>query len=112
MPEPEPPQESEDAFDRAVDRHLAIFYRDPTLWPVLVAAIGAVLTLGASTLVFAVRERRPYALAALVVLAWVSADAVYRDLSRRRFGVASRVVVGLWVAAAGAAVLAARLGLF
>ena len=112
MPEPEPPQDSEDAFDRAIDRHLAIFYRDPTLWPVLVAAIAAVLTLGASTLVFAVRERSPYALAALGVLAWVSADAVYRDLRQRRFGAASRVVVGLWAVATGAALPAARLGLF
>lgn len=112
MPEPQTPQESDDAFDRAVDRHLAIFYRDSTLWPVLVVAVAALVTVGASMLVFAVRERSPYALAALVLLGWVSVDAVYRDLRQRRFGVASRAVVGLWGAAAAAAVLASRLGFF
>ena len=46
MPEPERRDPSGDAFDRAVDRHFAIYYRDSTLWPVLVVAICTALTVG------------------------------------------------------------------
>ena len=101
-----------EAFDRAVDRHLAIFYRDSTLWPVLVVVVGAVGTLGASMLVLAVRERNPYSLVALAVLGWVSVDVVWRDLRERRFGVASRAIVFLWCVAAAVALVAARMKLF
>lgn len=111
MPDPEPEQ-SDDPFERAVDRHIAVFYRDSTLWPVLVVAIAAALSLGGAAMLFAVRERSPYALAALALLAWMSVDAVWRDLAHRRFGVASRAIVGLWLGAAGAAWLAAHLGIF
>jgi hypothetical protein len=110
--DPERREQREDAFDRAVDRHFSIFYRDPTLWPVLVVAVAAALCLGGSALVFAVRERNPYSIAALLVLAWLSADVVQRDLRRRRFGVASRAIAGLWLGAAGTALLASRLGIF
>lgn len=106
------PEQPEDSFDRAVDRHLSIFYRDSTLWPVLVVVVAAVATLGAAMLLLALRERNPYALFALALLAWISVDLAWRDLSQRRFGVASRSVLLLWSAAAGVALLAARMHLF
>lgn len=111
MPDSEPEQPG-DSFDRAVDRHLSIFYRDSTLWPVLVVVVGAAATLGGSMLVLAVRERNPYSLVALAVLAWISVDLVWRDLSQRRFGVASRSVLLLWGVAAGVGLLATRMQLF
>lgn len=106
------PEQPGNSFDRAVDRHLSIFYRDSTLWPVLFVVVAAAGTLGAAMLVLALRERNPYALAALALLGWISVDLVWRDLRQRRFGVASRSVLLLWSAAAGVALLAARMQLF
>lgn len=111
MPDPEADDTADD-FDRAVDRHLAVFYRDSTLWPVLSVVVGAVAALGGFTLVLALRERNPYSLVVLAIVGWISADLVWRDLRRRRFGPASRVVLLLWAVAGGAALLAHRIGIF
>jgi hypothetical protein len=111
MPDTEPERHG-DSFERPVDRHLSIFYRDSTLWPVLVVVVLVAATLGGSMLLLAVRERNPYSLGALALLFWISVDQIWRDLSQRRFGVASRGVLLLWVVAAGVAVLAARMQIF
>lgn len=73
-------------------------------------AFAILATFGAAVVVLAVRDRNPFALAALGVLVLVSVDAVWRDLSRRRFGRASRAIVGLWVLATLVAGGAAALG--
>jgi len=111
MPDSEPEQHG-DSFERPVDRHLSMFYRDSTLWPVLIVVVLVAATLGASVLLLALRERNPYSLGALALLVWISVDQIWRDLSQRRFGVASRGVLLLWAAAAGVALLAARMKIF
>ncbi len=92
--------------------HLAEFFRDSALWPVLVAAGGIFVTLGATVLVLAVRERNLFAMAALVIVLVVSADVTIRDLSRRRLGLASGILVALWTLSAMAAYGIVRLGVF
>jgi hypothetical protein len=96
---------------RPADRWLRIYLEDSLLWPVLIAGAGILVTSGAGVLLMALRGRNPFVWVALLLLAGLSCDAVYRDLRQRRFGLASRAVVGVWVASAGAAVLAVWLGL-
>jgi hypothetical protein len=105
------PERCAAAEDRPADRWLRTYLEDSMLWPTLIAGTGILVTSGAGILLLAVRGRNPFVWAALLLLAGGTFDAVSRDLRRRRFGLLSRAVVGVWVASAGAAVLALRLGL-
>lgn len=95
----------------ALEDHLRVFFTDSTLWPVLVAAIGAGTTLGAAMLLWSVRDRNLFALAAVAVLVVVSGDAVVREVRRRRIGPVGGTILGLWVLAAAVAWAAGRSGL-
>jgi hypothetical protein len=96
---------------RPADRWLRTLLEDSLLWPVLLAGAGIVVTSGAGVLLLALRGRNPFVWVALLGLALMSCDVVYRDLRRRRMGLVSRAVVGAWLASAAAAALAVRLGL-
>jgi hypothetical protein len=101
--EPDPPSE------RALDRHLMEYVRDPGLWPVLVAALAVAGTLLTAVLLFAWRVRSPFSLGALFVVVLATAVALEPDLRRRRVGTGSRILLGVWGAAGLAAVLVVRL---
>jgi len=102
---------SRDPEARPADRWLRTFLEDSLLWPVLLAGAGIVVTSGAGVLLLALRGRNPFVWVALLGLVVLSCDVVYRDLRRRRFGLVSRAVVGVWIGSAAAAALALRLGL-
>jgi hypothetical protein len=111
MSEPEGRRDEEPpAGARPLDQHLGVFFRDPSLWPVLVVSALIFVTLGASALALALRERNLFAAGALAVLLVVSGDLVQRDLRRRRLGLASRALLALWALSALAAALAVHLG--
>jgi hypothetical protein len=102
--EAEPPPHPE---ERSVDRWIAPFFHDSTLYPVSIAATAIGVTLGSTLILLAFADRNLFALAALLLLVWMSADAVYRDLRRRRLGLASRAIAALWALSligAGAAI--------
>ena len=97
---------------RGAERWLAPFFRDSTLWPVLVTVSLVFLVIGASALLLAFVERNPFAVAAVLLLFWISFDAGIR--SRRRGG--SRLVLGMiaafWLLSAAGALGAVWAGWF
>ena len=91
------------------ERWIEPYFRDSTLWPVLIVAVSILVTLVAAVLLLAVVDRQLYAMAALLALAWMSGDAMLRQLrTRRRVGLLGAGILAVW-ALAGVAALAARL---
>ena len=91
MRPPEPDGES-----RRLADHLLEYVREPMLWPVLLVALGIFVTLGTAALLAALFPHNLFALAALLVLAAVSADAVIRELRSRGLGPVSGALLALW----------------
>lgn len=80
--------------------------------PVALVAAGCFTTIGAGVLLAALWARNLPAIAALVLLAGMSIDALLRDRRRRgRLGLASRLVLALWALSVAAAVAALALDL-
>jgi hypothetical protein len=95
-----------------LDRWIEPYFRDSTLWPVLVVAAAIAVTLVAALLVLAVVDRNLYGMGALLALGWSSADATWRDLrARRRIGLVSGAILVVWALGAAAALAARRSGL-
>ncbi len=97
---------------RPVDHWILPFFTDSTLWPVGIAIGLALVSFGAAILVMAFQGRSLFAAAALLVLAVASVDGALADLRRRRLGLASGCILGLWLLSAMTAFAALRLGLF
>ncbi len=97
--DPAPPERDE---PHGAEFWLAPYFRDSTLWPVLVTIAAIFVVLGASALLLAL-ERNPFAVAAVLVLLWISLDAAIRN--QRRGG--SRLLLGciaaFWLLSAAAA---------
>jgi len=108
--EPTPPGESDEPH--GTDLWLAPFFRDSTLWPVLVTAAAAFTALGAWALLVAFVERNPFGIAAVLVLLWITVDAGirYRRSPGSRFLIGS--IAAFWVLSIGSAVAVRRLGWF
>jgi len=95
------------------ERWIEPYFRDSSLWPVLVVAATILVTLVAAILVLAVGDRNPAAMAALLALVWMSADATLREIrSRRRLGLVGGAILAVWVLGAAAGVAARRSGFF
>jgi hypothetical protein len=94
------------------DLWIAPFFRDSTLWPVLVTAASAFTALGAWAILVAFVERNPFGVAALLVLLWITVDAGirYRSSPGGRFLVGS--IAAFWLLSIGAAVAVRWLGWF
>lgn len=109
MNEKPDPTDAEEPDERAgADHWLEPFFTDSALWPVVLVAAGCFGTLGAAILVAALYVGNYAALAALLLLAWLSFDVVKRD---RRGGRLGRCVVVLWGLSALIAGAAIYLGL-
>ena len=111
MGEDPPPSESRDD-PHGADLWLVPFFRDSTLWPVLVTAAGAFTALGAWALLVAFVERNPFGVAALLVLLWITVDAAirYRRSPGGRYLLGG--IAGFWLLSIGAAVGVRWLGWF
>jgi len=105
---PAPPDPSDDPH--GADLWLAPFFRDSTLWPVLVTAAGVFTSLGAWSILVAFVDRNPFGVAALLVLSWITVDAGvrYRNSPGSRYLIAS--IAAFWVLSIGAAIGVRRLG--
>jgi hypothetical protein len=99
---PEPSERPDEPH--GADLWLAPFFRDSTLWPVLVTAAGAFTALGAWSLLVAFVDRNPLGVAAVLVLLWITVDAGirYRRAPGSRYLIAS--IAAFWVLSVGAAV--------
>ena len=95
------------------ERWIEPYFRDSSLWPVLVVAAAILVTLVATILVLAVGDRNVAAMAALLALVSMSADATLREVrSRRRLGLVGGSILAVWVLSAAAGVAARRSGFF
>ena len=74
--------------------------------------VATLVLFGAVVLLLALRERRYFAVAALLVLAWASADGFRSDHRRGGFGIASGLILALWLLSGLVAFAAAHFDLF
>ena len=97
---------------QGADLWIAPFFRDSTLWPVLVTAAGAFTALGTWALLVAFVEHNPFGVAACLVLLWITVDAGirYRRSAGGHFLLAS--IAAFWLLSIGAAVGVRWLGWF
>ncbi len=104
----EEPSEQAAEDEPRVARWIRPLFEDSTLWP-LVAVMALVMgTFGASMLLLAV-DRNPFAVAALLGVAFLSFEGYRADRRGLRPGVIGSAVIGLWLSSA--AVLAATFAL-
>jgi len=97
---------------KSLDDWLRPYFTDSTLVPVALVAAGCFAALGGGIMAWAVRGRSLAAIAALVLLAGMSADKLVRDWRRHgRPSLAGRAVLALWALSALAAAAALALGL-
>jgi hypothetical protein len=96
----------------AGERHLRVFFEEPALWPVLVAAAGGLSTLLAWLLASGFRTRSPLLLFGIAALAVASAEQVRRDWRGARPGQLGGALLGLWALGVGVALVTARYGVF
>ncbi len=90
---------------------LAPYFRDSTLWPVLVTVGAIFVVLGASALLMAL-ERNPFSIAAVLVMLWISSDAVIRNQRRGRSRLLLGCIASFWLLSAAAAAVARWAGWF
>ena len=109
MGDDRPPDEDD---PHGSDVWIAPFFRDSTLWPVLVTAAGAFTALGTWAILVAFVERNPFGVAALLVLLWITVDAGirYRRSPGGRFLLGS--IAAFWLLSIGAAITVRWLGWF
>jgi hypothetical protein len=89
-----------------------VFFEEPALWPVLVAAAGGLGTLLAWLLATGLRTRSPLLLLGISVLAVASAEQVRRDWRGARPGLLGGALLVLWGLGTALAVVTARYGVF
>ena len=97
------PPEPDDEPRRLAD-HLLEYVREPMLWPVLIVAVAIFVTLGTAVLLAGLFARNLFALAALLLIGAISADAVIRELRSRGFGPVSGGLLAFWGLSAACAV--------
>lgn len=99
--EPDAPGDMPNANDL-----LGHLFEEKSLWPLLSVLLASLGALGAGLLVLALVDRNPFAAAALLLLAGMTADVMIR--SRRKSGTRSiaKLLGMLWGAAAALALIA------
>ena len=106
--------ENDDREDEpaGLEHWLRPFVEESTLWPVTLVAGLVLATFGAGLVLMALLERNPFAVVGLLVAVWASAEPLFADWRRRRFGLVAGLVLTLWLAVAGIAATVVALGLF
>jgi hypothetical protein len=104
--------ERKDADDEAggLDRHLRVFFEEPTLWPVLATVAAGLATVLAWGLATASRTRNPALLFAIAALVVSNGVAVRRDWRGGRPGPLGGSLLVLWALALAIAWVAGRYG--
>jgi hypothetical protein len=96
----------------AGERHLRVFFEEPALWPVVVAAVGGLSTLLAWLLATGLRTRSPFLLFGIAALGVLSGEQVRRSWRGARPGFVGAAVLGLWTLGVAIAWVTARYGVF
>ncbi len=99
-------------FPPWADKWVLPYLDDSGLWPVVAALLGHVAMLLAPLLLGVARDRNPFAIASLLIVAYFSVRVMVTDLRGRwRRGLVTSVVLGTWVLSAAVAYGAAQYGL-
>jgi hypothetical protein len=88
---------------RGAEQWLAPFFRDSSLWPVLAVAGAIFVVMGTSGLLLAFVERNGFAVAAVLLVFWMSVDAVIRNRRRHGSALVPGCIAALWGLSAAAA---------
>jgi len=96
----------------ASERHLRVFFEEPALWPVLVAAAGGLGAVLAWLLATGLRTRSPVLLLGISLLAVASGEQMRRDWRGGRPGLIAGSLLVLWGLGIAAAIVTARYGIF
>ncbi|MBW2423528.1 MAG: hypothetical protein JRG86_04730 [Deltaproteobacteria bacterium] len=81
----------------SLDEHLAFFFNETTLWPVLIVLVASLGAMGAAAIVLAFGDRNPFAALALLLVAGMSADLGWRARRRRELRRVAASVAVLWL---------------
>lgn len=95
-----------------MERFVAPFFEEPTLWPVLFVLAAHAVLIGGVVLAFGLRSRNVFALAALAIAVMMTGDVLFRRWRAGVFGRLGWSIVSLWVLSAISAVLATRFDFF
>jgi hypothetical protein len=107
-----PTQDVGSGYGPWADRWLLPFVRDSTLWPVLLVVVAHAAAFLAPALVFALRDRRLPAQAAVLLLAALTVRVVGGELRRRRrVGALNAVLLSVWLLGGTLAVVSDRYGI-
>jgi hypothetical protein len=82
----------------SLNEHLAVFFGETTLWPVLIVLVASLGTMGAAAIVLAFGDRNPFAALALLLVAGMSVDLGWRARRRRELRRIAASVGVLWLA--------------
>ena len=107
----EPAQNKQSDQKSGIDHWLEPFFTDSALWSVVFVAAGCLGTLGAAVLVAALYIGNYSAIAALVLLAWMSFDFLNRNRRAGKHGLLGRCIIGLWGLSIFIAIAGISLGL-
>ena len=118
MPEETPRREFEsqspsgDEAQRDPDRlDLSLFWRESTLWPVLICVVVGLSALGAGAVSMALTQRNPFARAALAIAALTTAFGMWDLRSRKgKLGGGAVVAAVSWALSIAGGLVLARLG--
>ena len=92
-----------------VDRAVLPFVFEPTLWPVLLVVIGHAVAFVTPALLWALRDGRPAAQAALLLLGLLTVRTLRFELGRqRRPGALTGIWGAIWLLSGALAVFAHR----
>ncbi len=84
--------ESQSWFDTWIRPYVV----ESTLWPVLIVVLAHLAAFVAPIVLFAVRDRRIPSMAALAVLLVASGSAIGVDVSKRRVGLITGLILAAW----------------
>ncbi len=92
-----------------VDRAILPFVFEPTLWPVLLVVIGHAIAFVTPALLWALRDGRPAAQAALLLLGLFTVRTLQFEMGRqRRPGALTAIWAAIWALSGVLAVVAHR----
>jgi hypothetical protein len=101
--DPEAPKPHEPAPPSGVEFWLAPFFRDSSLWPVLTVAVAIFVLFGAWGLLLAAVDRNLFALVAMLLVFWMSVDALIRNRRAGGSKLLTGSIAGFWLLSIAAA---------
>lgn len=88
--------EDDDVGPTGVDVWLVPFVTDSTLWPVLIVALAAAVSLGVALVTITWSDGNPLGIGGILAIGWMSFDMVKRERQLGGSGWVTRLVLAVW----------------